>query len=105
MTDRKTALADSLSRLAPQQRDQAAAVTAMPAEQATPAKFDERISMTLPADMKHELTQAREADKVELTTRLRAMIMLWQSDPKHRARVDKLAKSLRRDRSTYLPNR
>jgi hypothetical protein len=67
----------------------------MPAEQAKPGKWDARISMTASADMKRALELARVNDGIEATARLRAMITLWQSDAKHRAKVDQLARSLR----------
>jgi hypothetical protein len=92
MADRKTALADQLARLAPQQQ---AAVAPMPAEQDRPEKWPARISMTTSRQMKRDLEIARVDDGIEVTARLRAMIALWQEDPKLRARVDKLAKDMR----------
>lgn len=93
MTDRKTALADELAKLAPQQAPKPAAP--MPAEQDRPEKWAARISMTASPDMKRDLELARLDDGIEVTARLRAMITLWQEDPKLRARVDKLARGLR----------
>lgn len=94
MTDRKTALADQLAKLAPQQQAPKPAAP-MPAEQDKPEKFPARISMTATPDMKRDLELARLDDGIEVTARLRAMITLWQEDPKLRARIDKRAKDLR----------
>jgi len=68
---------------------------AMPAEQARPPAWDARISLTLSREMKRDLDVARAEDGLELTARIRAMITLWQEDERLRARVDKLAKTLR----------
>lgn len=102
MTTKRTALADQLARLAPQQaaepeqeRPNAPAPREMPAEQARPEKWPARIQMTTSRQMKRDLDAARLDDGIEVTARLRAMIALWQDDPKVRARVDKLAKTLR----------
>lgn len=92
MTDRKTALADELAKLAPQQAPKPAS-RPMPAEQAKPEKFPARISMKVTPDMKRDLELARIDDGVEVTVRLRAMITLWQEDPKLRARIDKQARA------------
>lgn len=94
MTDRKTALAGQLASLAPQQQEKAPAAP-MPAEQDKPEKWPARISMTASREMKHALDAARLDDGIEVTARLRAMIDLWQHDPKIRTQVDKLAKDLR----------
>ena len=51
--------------------------------------------MTASTDMKRDLELARLDDGIEVTARLRAMITLWQEDPKLRARVDKRARDLR----------
>lgn len=51
--------------------------------------------MTASREMKRDLDLARLDDGIEVTTRLRAMITLWQDDPKLRARIDKLARELR----------
>jgi hypothetical protein len=51
--------------------------------------------MTASEDMARALELARVDDGIEVTARLRAMITLWQDDPKLRARVDKLARDLR----------
>lgn len=51
--------------------------------------------MTASQDMKRDLELASLDDGIEVTARLRAMITLWQEDPKVRARVDKLARTLR----------
>ena len=58
-------------------------------------KWAARISMTVSPAMKRDLELARLDDGIEVTARLRAMITLWQQDPKLRARVDKLARDLR----------
>jgi len=93
MTDRKAALADQLARLAPQ--EQAATAAPMPAEQDKPDRWPARISMTASTEMKRALDLARLDDGIEVTARIRAMITLWQEDRRLRARVDKLAKTLR----------
>lgn len=67
----------------------------VPAEQERPDKWPARISLTASADMKRALDLARVDDGIEATARIRAMIALWQSDERLRARVDKLARSLR----------
>jgi hypothetical protein len=67
----------------------------MPAEQPKPDKWPARISMTASPEMKRDLEVARLADGIEVTARLRALITLWQEDPKLRARVGKLARDLR----------
>ena len=94
MTDRKSALADQLAKLAPQQQASKPAAP-MPAEQDKPQAWPARISMTASTDMKRDLELARLDDGIEVTARLRAMITLWQEDPKLRARIDKRAKDLR----------
>jgi hypothetical protein len=90
MSDRKLALADQLARLAPKDTP-----PPMPAQQDQPVKWAARISMTASPEMKRDLELARLDDGIEVTARLRAMIALWQEDPKLRARVDKMAKDLR----------
>jgi hypothetical protein len=67
----------------------------MPAEQHRPATWDARVNLTLSRDMKRALDMARIDDGLEATARIRAMITLWQEDERHRARVDKLARTLR----------
>jgi hypothetical protein len=67
----------------------------MAAEQTKPKKWPARISMTASEDMARALELARVDDGIEVTARLRAMITLWQDDPKLRARIDKLARDLR----------
>lgn len=63
-----------------------------PAEQDKPAAFySERLSITTTAAQIQALRAARLADGIQATARLRAMIALWQDDPKIQARVDKLA--------------
>src|SRR5215472_10756707 len=56
-----------------------------------PEKWPARISMTASREMKRELEAARLDDGIEVTARLRAMIMLWREDPQLRARVDETA--------------
>jgi hypothetical protein len=65
----------------------------MPVEQPKPQRWDARINMTCTAEMKRALDMARAVDGIPDTARIRAMIMLWQEDERHRARVDKLARS------------
>lgn len=84
-----------LGTLAPAEPVAALSSTPMPAEQAKPPAWDARISLTASAAMKHALDLARADDGIEATARIRAMITLWQTDERHRARVDKLAKTLR----------
>jgi hypothetical protein len=60
-----------------------------------PVKWPARISMTASPGMKRDLELARLEDGIEVTARLRAMIVLWQEDPKLRARVGRLARDLR----------
>ena len=92
MADRKTELAEAMAKLAtPQTRP----VKPMPAEQDRPERWPARISMTASKEQKRDLEAARLDDGIEVTARLRAMITLWQEDPKLRTRVDKLAKDLR----------
>jgi glucose/arabinose dehydrogenase len=93
MTDRKAALAGQLARLAPQ--EQVATAAPMPAEQDKPDRWPARISMTASPEMKRALDLARLDDGIEVTARIRAMITLWQEDRRLRARVDKLARTLR----------
>jgi hypothetical protein len=89
-------------RPAPRQRPAAAADRrpargrAMPAEQPRPpAVYSARISLTTTPEMKRALDIARAEDGTEATARIRAMISLWQDDPRLRARIDKLARTLR----------
>lgn len=60
-----------------------------------PEKWATRISMTTNPGMKRDLELARLDDGIEVTARLRAMITLWQEDPKLRARIDRRARDLR----------
>ena len=87
-------LAGNLARLAPE-AEPVRHATPMPAEQDKPERWPARISMTASSEMKRNLELARLDDGIEVTARLRAMITLWQEDPKLRARVDKLARTLR----------
>lgn len=69
------------------------AAPAAPAEQAKPDPFySERLSITTTIGQLSALRVARAADGIQATARLRAMIALWQDDPKVRARVDRAAK-------------
>lgn len=107
MTDRKNALADQLARLAAPPEllehtygpdgkpEPVKRAGRMPAEQDKPQAWPARISMTASVEMKRDLELARLDDGIEVTARLRAMITLWQEDPKLRGRVDKLARDLR----------
>jgi glucose/arabinose dehydrogenase len=96
MATRKAAsadqLADQLANLAPRHEAPAAP---MPAEQARPERWPARISMTASQEMKRDLEVARLDDGIEVTARLRAMIALWQEDPKLRGKVARLARDLR----------
>jgi hypothetical protein len=68
----------------------------MPAEQGRPRAFySARISHTTTPDQKRALDLARVEDGIEATARLRAMTQLWMEDERLRARVDKLARTLR----------
>jgi hypothetical protein len=68
----------------------------MPAEQARPAAlYSARISHTTTPEQKRALDMARVDDGIEATARLRAMTQLWIEDERLRARVDKLARTLR----------
>src|ERR1035441_2392838 len=89
--------ASARQRAAPQRKAPAVRKgAAMPAEQPKPpAAYSARISLTTTPEMKRDLDMARVEDGVEATARIRAMISLWQDDPRLRARVDKLARNLR----------
>ena len=52
-------------------------------------------SVVLPEEHLAALEEAKAEDGVPLSTRLRAMVQLWASDPVVRAQVDELAKKLR----------
>jgi hypothetical protein len=75
-------------------RDRVAAP--MPAETQKTGIYSKRIPLMTTPDMHRALVQARTDDGIEATARIRAMITLWQNDERLRARVDKLAKSLRK---------
>ena len=66
----------------------------MPTEQARPARWEARMSLTLSPAAKRALDLATVDDGIERTARVRAMIQLWQTDPRLRARVDKLARQM-----------
>lgn len=69
----------------------AQAPAGMPAQQDRARAFDQRLNLMLDADMITALREARAADGIEATARIRAMIWHWQNDPKFRAKVDKKA--------------
>ena len=54
-----------------------------------------RIPLNVDEGMRTALEQARTADRVETTARIRAMIRLWQTDQAFRAAVDALAPDFR----------
>jgi hypothetical protein len=54
-----------------------------------------RIPLNVDEGMRRALEQARTADRIETTARIRAMISLWQEDETFRARVDQLAPDFR----------
>lgn len=62
-----------------------------PAKEVVPPKYDARMSLTLPQEMKQALDIARAMDRIEGTARIRAMIRLWQTDDRFRRRVDRAA--------------
>jgi hypothetical protein len=62
----------------------------VPAKAVQP-KYNARMSLTLPEEMKQALEMARVMDKIEGTARIRAMIRLWQTDERLRRRVDRAA--------------
>jgi hypothetical protein len=65
----------------------------MPAEQVKPGAFyDCRLSITTTPAQVQALRAARLADGIQATARLRAMIDLWERDPKIRERIDKIAR-------------
>jgi|SRR5579875_1174083 len=70
-----------------------ARVAPMPAETDGKAKatYPVRVPMQTNADQKRALEQARVDDGIQATARLRAMVALWMTDDRVRARVDKLA--------------
>jgi hypothetical protein len=62
------------------------------AEQVRPDRWPARIQLTVSREMKRALDLARVEDGIEVTRRARAMIALYQEDPRFRARVDKRAR-------------
>jgi hypothetical protein len=54
-----------------------------------------RIPLNVDDEMRTALEQARTADRIETTARIRAMIRLWQEDATFRARVNELAPDFR----------
>jgi hypothetical protein len=62
-----------------------------PAEQKRPDKWGERIPLTTDKEMKRALELARLDDGIEATTRIRAMIVLWQENDRFRSQVDRMA--------------
>lgn len=55
------------------------------------AKYTARINLTTTPEQLTDLRVASATDRIEVTARLRAMITLWETDERHRKRVDKLA--------------
>jgi hypothetical protein len=53
------------------------------------------VNLTMSPEMKRDLELARIEDRIELTSRIRAMITLWLTDPGYRAAVDELAAQMR----------
>jgi hypothetical protein len=82
-------------RQTPAARTRTRTTAPMPAEQDRPPAWDARFSLTLSREMKRDLDRARADDGIEGTARIRAMITLWQEDDRLRARIDKLAKTLK----------
>lgn len=54
-----------------------------------------QINLTVSREMKRALALAQVDDGIETTARIRAMIALWQDDPRLAARVAKLAEQLK----------
>jgi hypothetical protein len=94
------AITEPAEQAPPRERKQAAprdrAAAPMPAETQKTGIYSKRIPLMTTPEMHRALVQARTDDGIEATARIRAMITLWQSDDRLRARVDKLAKSLRK---------
>jgi hypothetical protein len=67
----------------------------MPAETDGRAKYPVRVPMQTNAEQKRALEQARVDDGIQATARLRAMVALWMTDDRIKAKVDKLAPSWR----------
>jgi hypothetical protein len=65
----------------------------MPAQQDRTKTWPERIPLTVDRDMKRALEMARLDDGMEATTRIRAMIVLWQENDRFRSQVDRLART------------
>lgn len=63
-----------------------------PEQQPERKTHPKRPSLTLTEEQDRDLKLARVEDDVDTTTRIRAMIELWQTDPALRKKVDKLAK-------------
>jgi hypothetical protein len=57
--------------------------------------FDERVNLPLDAKRFTDLGMAKLHDRIDTTIRLRAMIDLWTSDPRIRAKVDSRARQLK----------
>jgi hypothetical protein len=89
-TDRERKLASDLTRPAP-----AAGPRPAPAEQPSPGAYGARVNLTMSPEMKRDLELARIEDRIELTSRIMAMITLWLTDPGYRAAVDELAAQMR----------
>jgi hypothetical protein len=68
----------------------------MPREQSRPSSFyGERLSITTTEDQIRALRAARLADGIQATARIRAMIAIWQEDPRIRERIDRVARNWR----------
>jgi hypothetical protein len=57
--------------------------------------FDERVNLPLDAKRFTDLGMAKLHDRIDTTIRLRAMIDLWTTDPRIRAKVDSRARELK----------
>jgi hypothetical protein len=73
----------------------AATAAPMPEDQPRAKEWPVRIPLNVDDEMRTALEQARTADRIETTARIRAMIHLWQEDEQFRARVNELARTFR----------
>jgi hypothetical protein len=78
---------------APEPVDRAAPVAAEDGDGVE--SFDERVNLPLDAKRFTDLGMAKLHDRIDTTIRLRAMIDLWTSDPRIRAKVDARARQLK----------
>jgi hypothetical protein len=62
-----------------------------PAAEKKGPRFKVRIPLNADPEMRRALEEARLEDRIDTTTRIRAMIKLWQEDDRLRARVNKRA--------------